>query len=123
MLRLIIMIVFILWCLKKLKNFTDIDLVNGDSPQEDTITINEYEEVKSQADNNIDNLKELKGTIKNLIISQLEKENVKEVKKLLYQLEVVIDKIQEQSENNELLSVKAKNISKKLLDKVDGYLD
>ncbi len=124
MIRLITMVLFIIWILKKLKKITGSNLVKRIQPLGETITINEYEDVKSESENNIEKLINIKKTLIEMIINQLEKENLKEVKKLLYQLEIVIDQIQEhKNNNNKLLSLKAKNISKKLFNKVDGYLD
>ena len=124
MIRLITMVLFIIWILKKLKKITGSNLVKRIQPLGETITINEYEDVKSESENNIEKLINIKKTLIEMIINQLEKENLKEVKKLLYQLEIVIDQIQEhKNNNNKLLSLKVKNISKKLFNKVDGYLD
>lgn len=131
MFQLIIMIVLIIWGYHKLKKWGqdkgfDIDNSNIKSPQGDTVTIKEYEEIESEGKNedNLEKLNEIKETVKKSIIFHVKQENLEEAMELLSQLEVIINNIDElESMEKESLSVKAKKISKKILDKFDDYLN
>lgn len=132
MFQLIIMIVLIIWGYHKLKKwgqdkgFDDIDNSNIKSPQGDTVTIKEYEEIESEGKNedNLEKLNEIKETVKKSIIFHVKQENLEEAMELLSQLEVIINNIDElESMEKESLSVKTKKISKKILDKFDDYLN
>jgi len=131
MLQLIIMIVLIIWGYHKLKKWGqdkgfDIDNSNIKLPQGDTVTIKEYEEIDSDSESgdNLKSLNEIKETIKKSIIFHLKEENLEEAMELLSQLEVIIRNIEKlESIEKENISVKVKNISKKLLDKFDNYLN
>ena len=97
----------------------------------DTVTIQEYEEVDEKVDtesdevkDNIEELKELKKTIKKSIKYQLKYENLEKVTSLLTYLEEIIDKIDEleKADRSKFLAVKAKAISKRIMNKLDDYI-
>ena len=97
----------------------------------DTVTIQEFEEVgedlgdkSNEVEDNIDELKELKKTIKKSIKFQVENENLEEVLKLISHLKEVIEKIEEleKEDKTRYLAIKAKNISEKILNKIESYI-
>ena len=97
----------------------------------DTVTIQEFEEVdedlgaeSDEVQDNIEELRELKETIKKSIKYQIKNENLQEVKNLLSYLEEIRDKIEEleKADRSKFLAVKAKAISRRIINKLDDYI-
>jgi len=97
----------------------------------DTVTIQEFEEVQddlgannSETEDGIEELKDLKKTIKKSIKFQLDNENLGEVIKLISHLKEVVEEIEEleKKDNTRYLAIKAKNISEKILNKIESYI-
>ena len=97
----------------------------------DTVTIQEFEEVdedlgaeSDEVQDNIEELRELKETIKKSIKYQIKNENLQEVKNLLSYLEEIRDKIEEleKADKSKFLAIKAKAISRRIINKLDDYI-
>ena len=123
MFRLIIMFIIVIYCWKKFKKFVGKYSIESFRPSGDTVTITEYEEIESNdgRGDNLEELKELKQNLKKLIRKHLNKDDIGKAMSLLSQLQLVNDEIEDYNTRNNL-SKKVKNISEKILNKVDSYL-
>ena len=134
MLEFIFIVGSTVWGYRKIKRYLNgmkTTSRNNFNTYGDTVTIQEFEEVgedlgdkSNEVEDNIDELKELKKTIKKSIKFQVENENLEEVLKLISHLKEVIEKIEEleKEDKTRYLAIKAKNISEKILNKIESYI-
>ena len=134
MLEFILIVGSTVWGYRKIKRYLN-DMKtksrNNFNNYGDTVTIQEFEEVQddlgannSETEDGIEELKDLKKTIKKSIKFQLDNENLGEVIKLISHLKEVVEEIEEleKKDNTRYLAIKAKNISEKILNKIESYI-
>ena len=134
MLEFIFIVVITIWGYRRVRKYLTWMKTTSTSnfnTYKDTVTIQEFEEIdedleveSNELEDNIDELKGLKDTIKKSIKFQVDNENINEVMELLSHLKEVIKKIEqlEKEDNIRYWAIKIKNISEKIMNKIENYI-